>query len=210
MKIAIVGAGNVGGALAKILAKKKHQIFLGLRDPQSSKYQELVKQIGSEAQTLTVRESIDAADVVILATPWSATKSVLESVPGALEGKVLIDCTNPITNGFKLALGHNTSGGEMVAAWAKGAHVYKAFNTTGSNIMERAGFDDGKAVMLVCGDSDRHKPKVLQIARDAGFEAVDFGRLEGARLLEPMALVWIQLAYQQGFGREFAFSILRR
>ena len=135
--------------------------------------------------------------------------SVLEQAAGALQGKILLDATNPIGPGFKLALGHNTSGGEMIAAWAKGAHVYKVFNTTGYNIMANPLVDGRKAMMLVAGDNDEHKGRVLQLVREVGFEAFDFGKLENARLLEPLALVWIRLAYQHGLGRDFAFGILR-
>ncbi len=209
VKIAILGAGNVGGALAKAFARKDHAIVLGVRDPAASKYQEMVKALG-RAEVLGVREAAAAAEAIVLATPWFATQSVIEQAAGALQGKILLDATNPIGPGFKLALGHPTSGGEMVAAWAKGAHVYKVFNITGYNIMEDPVVDGRRAMMLVAGDNDEQKGRVLQLVRDVGFEAFDFGKLENARLLEPLALAWVRLAYQQGLGRDFAFGILRR
>ena len=210
MKVAVIGAGNVGGTLAGALSKKGHRIVLGVRDPDASKYKELAKRIGDGTEVLGLREAADGAEVVILATPWSVTEAVLEQVAGALVGKILLDCTNPISPSFRLLLGHTTSGGEMVAAWVKGAHVFKAFNITGYNIMEDPDFDGGKALMLVCGDNDEHKVKVLTLSRDVGFETYDFGKLENARLLEPMSLVWIRLAYQQGLGRDFALGLLKR
>jgi hypothetical protein len=210
MKLAILGPGNVGSTLATAFAGKGHSIVLGVRDPVASKYRELAKNIGGGTEVLGVREACAAAEAIVLATPWSATQAVLEQAAGALQGKILLDCTNPINAGFKLALGHTTSGGEMVAAWAKGAHVFKVFNITGYNIMEDPVVDGRKAMMLVAGDHDEQKVKVLQLAREIGFEALDFGKLESARLLEPMALAWIRLAYQQGVGRDFAFGILRR
>lgn len=210
MKIAVLGAGNVGGTLATVLAKKGHEIVLGVRDPGATKYKELAERIGHGARVESIRDAAASAEAILLATPWSATRSVLEHAAGTLDGKIVMDCTNPIDPGFRLALGHGSSGGEMVAAWAKGAHVYKVFNTTGFNIMEDPVFDGHHALMLVCGDDPEHKLKVLQIARDVGFEAQDFGKLENARLLEPLALVWIRLAYQHGLGRDFAFGILRR
>lgn len=210
MKIAILGAGNVGGTLATAFAVKDHEIILGVRDPEASKYKELAERIGHGARVDSVRGAADAADAVLLATPWAATQSVLEQAAGVLDGKIVMDCTNPIEPGFKLALGHSTSGGEMVAAWAKGAYVYKVFNTTGYNIMDDPIVDGRTALMLVCGDDDERKIKVLQLARDVGFEARDFGKLENARLLEPMALIWIRLAYQHGLGPDFAFGLFRR
>jgi len=212
MKIAVLGAGNVGGALATALANtdKGYEIVLGVRDPGASKYKDLAERIGHGTRVDSIRAAAEKADAILLATPWNATRPVLEQAAGVLDGKIVMDCTNPIDPGFKLALGHSTSGGEMVAAWAKGAHVFKVFNTTGYNIMEDPIVDGRRALMLVCGDDDEHKLKVLQIARDVGFEAQDFGKLENARLLEPMALAWIRLAYQHGLGRDFAFGLLRR
>jgi predicted dinucleotide-binding enzyme len=210
MKIAILGAGNVGGALAAALSGKGHSIVLGVRDLSASKYQEMAKALGHKTEIAGIRDAAATAEAVVLATPWSAAQSVIEQAAGALHGKILLDATNPIGPGFKLALGHSTSGGEMVAAWAKGAHVYKVFNITGYNIMADPLVDGRRAMMLVAGDNDEHKGRVLQLVRDVGFEAFDFGKLENARLLEPLALVWIRLAYQQGLGRDFAFGILRR
>jgi 8-hydroxy-5-deazaflavin:NADPH oxidoreductase len=210
MRIAILGAGNVGGALARALAKKNHAIVLGVRDPLASRYKELAESIGHGTEVRGLREAAAAAEVVVLATPWSATQAVLEQAAGVLQGKIVLDATNPITPGFKLALGQTTSGGEMIAAWAKGAFVYKAFNITGYNIMEDPLVDGRQAMMLVAGDNDEHKPKVLQLVRDVGFEAFDFGKLDNARLLEPLALVWVRLAYQHGLGRDFALAVLRR
>jgi predicted dinucleotide-binding enzyme len=210
MKIAILGAGNVGGALAAAFSKKDHTIVLGVRDPEASKYQEMAKALGRATEVSGIRDAAASAEAIVLATPWSATQSVIEQAAGALLGKILLDATNPIGPGFKLALGHSTSGGEMVAAWAKGAHVFKVFNITGYNIMEDPLVDGRRAMMLVAGDNDERKLRVLQLVRDVGFEAFDFGKLENARLMEPLALVWIRLAYQHGLGRDFAFGILRR
>lgn len=181
-----------------------------MRDPDASKYKDLAIRIGHDTGVASIREAADSADAILLATPWSATRTVLEQAAGALDGKILMDCTNPIDSDFRLALGHTTSGGEMVAAWAKGAHVFKVFNTTGYNIMEDPVVDGRAAMMLVCGDDPGLRLNVLQIARDVGFEAQDFGKLENARLLEPLALSWIRLAFQHGLGRDFAFGLFHR
>jgi 8-hydroxy-5-deazaflavin:NADPH oxidoreductase len=109
-----------------------------------------------------------------------------------------------------LALGYTTSGAEQVAGWAKGAKVFKAFNQTGFNIMGNPAFDGRRAVMFVCGDDDAHKPTVLKLATDIGFEAIDAGSLVVARLLEPLAMLWIHLAYARDLGRDFAFVLHRR
>jgi predicted dinucleotide-binding enzyme len=210
MKIAVIGAGSVGGTLGARLAGKGHEVAFGVRDPGASKYQELANNIGERSRVGTVPDAVADAEVIILATPWPATEQALRQA-GNLAGKILLDCTNPLKPDLTgLVVEESSSGGEHVARWARGAKVFKAFNTVGFNIMADPVIDGRKAVMLVCGDDDETKPTVLRLVEDVGFEAVDFGKLTGARLLELFALMWIQLAYQHGLGRDFAFSLVRR
>jgi predicted dinucleotide-binding enzyme len=210
MKIAIVGAGNVGGTLGKAWAKKGHEIFFGVPRPQDDKARQLVQSIGSEARAGTVAEAAGFGEVVVLATPWTAAEAAVRAA-GNLNGKTVIDCTNPLKPDLSgLALGFNTSAAEQVAQWAKGANVFKAFNTTGFNIMANPVLNGIRTVMFVCGDNEAVKPRVLQLASDVGFDAVDAGKLVIARLLEPFAMLWIHLAFTGSAGREIGFALLRR
>jgi predicted dinucleotide-binding enzyme len=109
-----------------------------------------------------------------------------------------------------LTHGTTTSGGEQVASWARGARVVKAFNTVGSNIMENSTFDGHRPVMFYCGDDPEAKQVVKKLIVDLVFEPLDAGPLSQARLLEPVALLWITLALRYGLGREFAYELLRR
>jgi predicted dinucleotide-binding enzyme len=155
-------------------------------------------------------ESAASAEVIVLATPWSAVHEVLGAL-GDLNGKILFDCTNPLKPDLSgLELGQNTSAAEQIAAWAANARVVKIFNTTGSNNMENASYPPDPIAMLYCGNDAEAKQIAGQLAAELGFEAIDAGRLEVARLLEPFARLWIHLALHQGFGREFAFKIVRR
>jgi predicted dinucleotide-binding enzyme len=210
MRISILGAGNVGGTLGRGWAGKGHDVFFGVPRPQDAKTQELLKTIGSKGRAGTVAEAATAGEVIVLATPWPATQDALKAA-GNLAGKVVLDCTNPLKEDFSgLALGFTTSGAEQVAEWAKGAKVYKAFNQVGFNIMGNPAFDGQRAVLFICGDDEAHKPTVLKLATDVGFEAIDAGGLVIARLLEPYGMLWIHLALAQGLGRDFAFGLLRR
>jgi len=211
MKIGIIGTGNVGGTLGKALAAKGHRITYGVRRPDSPETQEAVRAAGSGSSAGLVREAAEFADVVVLATPWGdATRQAIESC-GNLNGKIVIDCTNPVKPDLSgLAIGHDTSAAEQVAAWAKGAKVCKAFNTAGFGVMANPNFRDRKAVMFVCGDDAAAKKVVLQLAADIGFEPIDAGDLSSARLLEPVAMLWIHLALHQGLDPDFAFGLLRR
>ena len=210
MKIAIIGAGNVGGTLGKAWAAKGHEIVFGVRDPRAAKVQELVRATGGRTRATGVREAAADAEVVVLATPWSATEDAVRAA-GSLAGKLVVDATNPLTPDFSgLALGHTTSAAEAVARWAPGAGVVKAFNTTGAVNMANPDFGAERASMFVCGDDAAAKRTVAGLAEALGFEAVDAGPLTQARFLEPLAMLWISMAYAYGHGTGIAFKLLRR
>ena len=203
MKIAIIGAGNVGGTLGRGLARAGHRIIYGVRDPKDAKHEGL-----KPAEIATVRGAVEAADAALLTTPWNGAEAALAAA-GDFGGKPLLDATNPIGPGFTLVLGQHDSGGEQVARWAKNAKVVKAFNTTGVENMANAAYGPSKAAMFVCGDDQAACEVAMTLARDLGFEAIRTGGLSGARILEPVAMLWIKLA-MGGMGRNIAFGLLRR
>jgi len=208
MRIAILGAGNVGGTLGRIWAERGHTIVFGVRAPASDKVRELKAAAGAEAVP-TGRATV-GADVVLLAVPWGAAEAVLAAA-GDLTGKVLLDATNPVAADLSgLSLGQTTSAAETLAELAPGARVVKAFNTTGSANMANPGYGDQAADMFVCGDDADAKAVAGGLAEDAGFGVVDAGPLAAARLLEPLAMLWIRLAYAEGYGPGIAFKLLRR
>ena len=204
MKIAVIGAGNVGQALGKGWAKAGHEVRYGVRDPGDAKYRGLAAARSVEAAA--------GAEAIVLATPWPATEAAVKGL-GDLQGRVVIDCTNPLgmgLDGLGLLAGFSNSGGEMVAGWAPGAAVFKAFNTTGYNNMEDLSGYAATPAMFVAGDDEAKKPTALGLARDLGFDAIDAGPLRNARLLEPYGMLWIDQALNRGAGRDFAFAVVRR
>jgi len=213
MNIGIIGAGNVGGTLGKAWSAAGHQIKFGVRNPADPKIAALLKQCGAKATAGRINEAASFGQVVVLTTPWEGAKSAIEGA-GDLSGKILIDCTNPLPMGANLlqglSLGHTTSAGEEVAKWAKGARVVKAFNTTGAGNMANPRFKGERAVMFVAGDDPESKRVATQLSDDLGFETIDAGPLKQARLLEPLAMLWISLAFAQSLGPDFAFKLVRR
>ena len=213
MKLAIIGAGNVGGALGAAWAQKAgHEIFFGVRDPKAEKTQKLVRAIGAKARAGIAAEAAVFGEMIVLATPWTATETAIRAM-GNLAGKILLDSTNPLAvtpSGLGLEVGHSTSGGEMVHNWAAGAKVFKTLNSTGFGNIANPVFNGVKSVMFVAGDDEEHKPKVMALVGELGFEVIDAGPLRNARLLEAHAMLWIDLALVRGQGRDWAFSIVRR
>jgi 8-hydroxy-5-deazaflavin:NADPH oxidoreductase len=210
MKVGVIGSGNVGGALGTGWAKKGHSVVFGVRDKADEKLKSLLKEAGPNARVASVQEAAAFGEVIVFATPWPATQDAIRSA-GNLKGKIVFDCTNPLRPDLSgLQIGHTTSAAEQVANWASGANVVKVFNTTGANNMENSRYPEGAPVMFYCGDDAGAKKAAAQLASDLGFESIDAGGLTSARLLEPLAMLWIHLAYAQGLGRDFAFRIVRR
>ncbi|MBL8385145.1 MAG: NAD(P)-binding domain-containing protein [Burkholderiales bacterium] len=208
MKIAVIGAGVVGAALARAWQQKGHDIRFGARDTASAKVSAAVAAIPG-ARAAAIADAVAWGDLAVLATPWGGTEAALKAA-GSFGGKALLDATNPLTPTYGLALGHSTSGGEQVQAWATDAKVVKIFNTTGFDNMADTRYAQGRPAMIYCGDDAAAKAAAAALAADLGFEPIDLGRLDGARYLEPYAMVWIKLALAQGLGRNIAFALMRR
>jgi len=206
MNIVIAGSGNVGRALAEGWRKAGHGVTFAARDPGGSKAEEL-KQKGFGVVPLN--GAATSADVIVLAVPWSAVETTIEAL-GSLAGKILIDTTDPIKSKRELALGFGDSGGETVARLSSGARVVKAFSTTGAGNMADSQYPGGKLMMAVAGDDASAKEVVMSLVAALGFDPVDTGPLAMSRYLEPLAMLWINLAYTQQLGPDIGFALLRR
>jgi predicted dinucleotide-binding enzyme len=198
----------VGRALGVRLAQLGHTITYGVRDPTTDKAQAVLQAAGGAARAATVAQAVRGAEVVVLATSWEGAPDALRTA-GDLGNAVLMDATNPFEGGA-LAVGHTRSGGELVAGWAQRARVVKAFNSTGSSNMMRPQYDEQRPTMFLCGDDADAKRIVAGLTEQLGFEPCDCGALVVARYLEPLAGLWVQLAYREGLGPDIAFKLLRR
>ncbi len=207
MNIAVIGMGSVGGTLGRRWAANGHAVVFGSRKPTDPKA--VTEAAAMNCRVASIRDAVAGAEVVVLATPWQAVKDALAAA-GNLTGKVLFDCTNPLTADFtQLEIGHTTSGGEEVAKLALGARVVKIFNTTGYSNMANPNLAGTPATMLFAGDDPAAKATAAKLAKELGFDPIDLGPLSNSRLLEPLALVWIKLAFG-GLGFDFALNVIRR
>lgn len=208
MTLSILGAGNVGMALGRAFTQRGEPVLFGVPDP--AKYADAVAALGPRARVATTDAAIDAGAVVILAVPYGALAAIARSRPD-WQGRILVDATNPLAPGLAgLTVGTTRSGAEELARLAAGARVVKAFNTTGAENLGDTAYPGGAPFMPVCGDDADARRRVLALATLIGFDAVDLGPLSAARYLEPFAMTWIHLAIRQGYGRRFAFGLLRR
>jgi len=205
MRIAVIGGGSVGTALGQTWLKHGEDVTWGLRNPSNPKYASLPKD-----RIRPPAEAARDAEVVVIATPWPATEAAVKGL-GSLTNRIVIDCTNPLgmgADGLQLILGFTSSAGEQVAAWAPGAFVFKTLNTTGANNMAMAAEFATKPMMPVAGDDAQKKRVVMELVGKLGFLPIDAGPLKNARLLEPLAMFWIDQAMQRGRGRGFAFAVV--
>jgi predicted dinucleotide-binding enzyme len=205
MKIAIIGTGNVGGALASAWARKGHEIFLGVRDVNSFKGIELLS--NPNTQALPIDEAVKSAEVILLSTPAPAAVDVAKSL-GDTTGKIIIDAMNIVMGrgpqGFKTTT-------EAILANTLSTDAVKCFNTTGFNNMANPVYDTTAIDMFVAGDSANGKEAAIQLAKDAGFaECYVVGGNDKFELMEQFAWFWINLAMFQGQGREMGFKLLKR
>lgn len=205
MDIAIIGTGNVGGALARQWAAKGHRIVLGVRDSKEFKGNELAAVPGISVHS--VAEAVQQAQVVLLATPATAAVEVAQSL-GDTSGKIIIDAMN-VVMGRGPAGFSNTA--DAILSHTASRDIVKCFNTTGFNNMANPDYNGIKLDLFVAGDSVRGKEVAKQLARDAGFaECYDAGGNDMFTLMEQFAFFWINLAMRQGLGREIGFKLLRR
>lgn len=214
MRIGVLGTGDVGRTLANGLLKLGHEVKMGSREAGNKKAAAWVSEAGGRASAGTFAEAAQFGELVVLATLWSGTENALH-LAGAknLAGKVLIDATNPIsfTPGAppSLALGHTDSAGEQVQRWASQARVVKAFNIVGHAHMVNPKFPCGPPDMFICGNDSTAKNAVTEILTAFGWNTIDIGGIEGARLLEPLCVLWVLYGVRTNTWNH-AFKLLRQ
>ncbi len=203
MRVGIIGTGKVGQAIAKGLSKTDNEVRFGSREPSKA-------QVTDGMKVESQRAVASWADVLILAVPYAAAGATVRTLDsGKLDGKVLVDATNVLSPSRDLALGFTTSGAEELAKLAPRAHVVKAFNTVFARNMSTGQVAGEPLALFVAGDSAAAKESVMRLGREIGFDPVDAGPLKAARLLEPMGLLSINLAFSQKLGPAIGYRLVR-
>jgi predicted dinucleotide-binding enzyme len=207
MKIGIIGAGDVGGTLGKSWRRRKHDVMFGVRNLQSQNVQRLA-QTDKSLIFGNINDAMAFGDVILFAIPWTSIEEIVRGRNWS--GKIVIDPTNPLTPDLRQLALDDSSVAERIADLAKGARVVKAFNTIGAQTLNNLMFGSNRADLFLCGDDTPSKRVVGELAADIGFDVVDIGSLANARMLENLALLWIELALRQELGPNIAFKLLRR
>ena len=220
MKVGILGSGDVGRRLGDGLIELGHTVKIGTRDPAKIEIVQWISNHGGEEGKASAGTFVEAAsfghELTVLATAWEGTSNVIKMAdPKNFARKVVIDTTNPLdfSKGLppRLAVGYSDSAGETIQRLLPEAKVVKAFNIVGNPHMIHPDFPQGgPPTMFICGnDEDAKKMVTGNILTPFGWETIDIGGIEGARLLESLAMLWITYYFRTNTGNH-AFKLLRK
>jgi predicted dinucleotide-binding enzyme len=198
MRIAVIGAGNVGGGLGSALVAAGHLVVFGVRDPASPKTTAALATIAGVTAT-SPSEAVEGADVVVFTLRWDAVPSTVATLP-SMDGRFVIDAMNR----FDGDPGRSTT--QDLAELLPGAKLAKAFNTIGFENLTTAHERRQAAAMFVAGDDPDAKRVAMDLAAELGFMPEDAGGLVNANALEQMVRVWLALTKTHGRGVGFAIS----
>jgi len=212
-KIAVLGSGTVGEVLANGLLKYGYEVMRGTRE--SSKLADWHAKAGSYASVGSFEEAARFGDVVVLAVKGSVSEELVKSLASALDGKTVIDATNPIADAapehgvLKFFTGPNDSLMERLQSAAPGAYFVKAFSCVGNPFMVNPDFGGQTPTMFICGNSAAAKQQVSTILRQFGWDIEDMGAVTAARAIEPLCMLWCIPGMTRGSWTH-AFKLLRK
>lgn len=190
MKVAIIGSGNVGSALARAAKGTGHDVVVA--DVATENLTALGNSLGVET-TPSSREAVKDADAVVLAVPFGALEGVVSEIRTDVGDKIVIDVTNPLNDDYSGLATGAMSGAELLQKQIPGARVVKAFNTVFAANQDRAEVDGVQLDGFVAGDDGDAKKQVAYLLEEIGYRSIDVGPLSSARYLEGMAFLNIAL-----------------
>lgn len=211
MNITFIGYGNVGAPLADHLQKLGHLVTLAARDVHSDAVKK-VQARNANIKAAPIESAVQAAEVVFLATPFSANEQIIPPLADQLAGKIIVDCTNPVGAGLSHGLNSVQSGAQHLQTLAPKAHVVKAFTIYGFENLEDNHYPQCpiKPIMMYCGDATEAKHKVAHLIEQLGWQALDVGGLEQALHLEHMTLLWVRMVRLNGANPHMVWAMLTR
>ena len=194
MRVGVIGSGDVGKALASGFLKHGYDVTIATREP--AKLVDWLSK-NNNAKVASFSDTAKFGEIVVLAVKGTVVLEALRAASAQnLAGKTVIDATNPIAdsppvNGvFRYFTNHDESLMERLQREFPDAHFVKAFNSVGSPFMINPQFKDGTPTMFICGNNDAAKKTVREILDRFGWETADMGKVEAARAIEPLCMLW--------------------
>ncbi len=186
-KVAVIGLGNIGTAVAANLVKGNRSVIVA--DRKMEKANKLARELGNLAQPSEIPDAIKKADIIVFAVWFDAIKELFNTYAAELRGKIIVDPSNPIApdekGGFKKIIGENQSAGEMLSSLLpKGARLAKALGTLGVASLAGAAFQEPAHVLFYATDDAGINSAIEELIRDAGFEPVRVGGIDQSIRIE--------------------------
>ena len=213
-KVGIIGSGIVGQTLANGFIKHGYEVTIGTNTP--AKREELTSKTNGQATVGSFEDAARFGDIVVLTTKGSAAEAALRAAGiDNLRGKTVIDTTNPIAdappvNGvLQYFTSPNESLMERLQGLAPDAHLVKSFSCVGNAFMVNPDFSGVRPTMFICGNDDDAKDEVRRILDRFGFEIEDMGKVEAARAIEPLCMLWCIPGFLNNRWTH-AFKLLKR
>lgn len=196
MKIAVIGAGNIGHTLGQKWSKSGYTIYYGVREPEHGKYAHLHE----SGQVCSIMDALTPARVVLLAIPGDAVTEFAEEYTESLNGKLIIDATNNIRGGPMNNL-------EVLYKKTSNTQLVRAFSTLGWENFENPVVNGQQVDLFYCGHSGA-SPITEKLIADVGLRPVYLGPMEKADLVDGLTKVWFALVFEQGHARRLMLKMV--
>jgi predicted dinucleotide-binding enzyme len=186
-KVAVIGTGKIGKVVAENLVNGNRSIIIAARDIEKAKT--LSQTLGSQTKPMEIAAAIKAAEIIVMAVWFDSIKELLSEYATELQGKIIIDPSNPIIpdgkGGFNKKIGEKESAGQILAALLpKGAKLVKAFGTLAADSLSKAAHTSPANVLFYASDDNSVNDKVEELIRDSGFESLNVGGIDQSIRLE--------------------------
>lgn len=200
MKIAILGAGNIGVTVGKKWVEADRKIVFGVRNADSHKVRSLLAEIQNRASAANVADAVGQSQVVLVAVPHAAVPKIVGDNGEALQGKIIIDATN----NFSAQVVNNIS---VISQYAPGSIIFRAFNSLGWEVFAQPRFGDTIADHFFCGPDGDERILVEKLIAEVGVHPVYIGDLVASPVVDAIGTLWITLV-RRGVSRHMALKML--
>lgn len=204
VRIAVLGAGNIGGTLGRKWVAAGHQVTFGVNDLNGEHAQKLRDELGNRASIGTLAQALSSGpEVVLMAIPGGTMDATIAQYAGQLDGKIIIDAANnmraSVPNSFA-----------ALQQYTPNARIYRAFNTYGWENFADSEYAGGPPDLFYCGTDGEARAVVEQLIADIGLQPMYLGGVEQVGLVDSVSRLWFALVVGQHKGRHLTFKVLTR